>query len=72
MEKEKRKCICPVCSGTGEIEMVVRISMTDTNKPLAQKLRKEGASIREIAKILGYQHPGSVSHLLSKPKKKKK
>ena len=33
---------------------------------LAAELRANGYSIREIAYILGYKHPGSISHLLKK------
>lgn len=32
----------------------------------AQELKAKGYTIRDIAKILGYKHPGSVSHLLNK------
>jgi len=30
----------------------------------AALLRKEGFTIREIAKVMGHKHPGSISHLL--------
>jgi len=33
---------------------------------LAVSLREQGYTIREIAAVLGYKHPGSVSHLLNK------
>ncbi len=33
---------------------------------MAKKLRDNGYTIREIMVIMGYNHPGSVSHLLSK------
>lgn len=33
---------------------------------IARSLRKKEHTIREIAQILGYKNPGSVSHLLSK------
>ncbi len=72
MRMEKRTCVCPACGGTGQIEAVVRISTADTHRAIAQKLRKEGVTIRDIAKMLGYKNPGSITHLLSKPKKKKK
>lgn len=39
---------------------------------LAKKLRKRGHTIREIASILGYKHPGSVSYLLDKTLKNNK
>lgn len=38
------------------------------HKIAALSLREQGYTIREIAKILGYKHPGSITHLLtSKP-----
>jgi len=33
---------------------------------IAISLKKKGHTIREIAKFLGYKHPGSISHLLNK------
>lgn len=33
---------------------------------IARDLRDSGYSVRKIAKIMGYKHPGSISHLLSK------
>lgn len=33
---------------------------------LAKDLRDNDFTIREIAKIMGYKHPGSISHLLNK------
>lgn len=32
---------------------------------IAKNLRDNGFTIREIAKIMGYKHPGSISHLLN-------
>jgi hypothetical protein len=33
---------------------------------LAKGLREKNYSIRQIARMLGYKHPGSISHLLEK------
>lgn len=33
---------------------------------IAKKLRSKGHTIREIAEILGYRHPGSITNLLNK------
>lgn len=33
---------------------------------IAKDLRNNGFTIREIAKIMNYKHPGSISHLLNK------
>jgi len=35
------------------------------NREIAIKLRNEGKTIREIAVLLGYKNPGSITHLLS-------
>lgn len=68
--EEKTKCKCPACKGTGEIEAA--ISYTETNRPIAKRLVKEGHSMREVAKLLGYKNPGSITNLLNGPKKKVK
>ena len=62
----KDKCKCPTCGGSGEIDRIILKpqGLSDTNKPLAKKLKKKGYTIRQIAKMLGYKHPGSISHLL--------
>jgi hypothetical protein len=41
----------------------------DSHPKIAVSLKKKGHTIREIAKILGYKHPGSISHLLNKTTK---
>ena len=38
----------------------------------AKKLRKDGFTIRQIAVIMGYRHPGSVEYLLRPTTKKSK
>jgi hypothetical protein len=38
----------------------------DMHPAIAKSLKTKGHTIREIAKFLGYKHPGSISHLLSK------
>jgi len=70
MAQEKTTCRCPTCNGTGIVEAA--ISKNDTNRPLAKKLIKDGYSIREVARMLGYKNPGSVTHLLKESKKKAK
>jgi len=57
------KCKCPLCNGTGKINVAVKPLASD-NKKAASRLREKGYTIREIAKALGYKHPGSISHLL--------
>jgi hypothetical protein len=64
----QEKCKCPTCGGAGVIDKIVirPIGMTDTNRPLAKKLRKKGFTIRQIASMLGYKNPGSITNLLNK------
>lgn len=56
---------CPLCKGCGEIQVETKLSPTQIEKA-AKNMRKEGFTIRKIAKVLGKKHPGSISHLLSK------
>lgn len=60
---------CPLCNGCGKIEVetivIVRLKGTELYKA-AKRMKKQNFTIREIAKALGFKHPGSVSHLLSK------
>lgn len=56
---------CPLCNGCGKIEVQVKTAPVELEKA-AKNMRKEGFTIRQIAKVLGYKHPGSISHLLSK------
>lgn len=72
MEEEEKTRPCPTCQGSGVVSVVVAVSKTATARPLAIKLRNDGYSIREIAAMLGYTHPGSISNLLRENGKKKK
>lgn len=45
-------------------ELQQDIYRLENKKETASNLRKRGKSIRQIAKEMGYKHPGSVSHLL--------
>jgi AraC-like DNA-binding protein len=68
-ESSEHKIDCPVCNGTGRIDKpahLIKLDLDGKVAAAAQSLRKEGYTIREIAKVLGYKHPGSISHLLSK------
>ena len=44
------------------------IHLWETRKERAAELKSKGKTIREIAKEMGYKHPGSISHLLSQSK----
>ena len=57
------KCKCPLCLGTGKIEMVLKPDQV-SNKAAAIRMRKKGFTIRAIMKTLGYNSPSSISHLL--------
>lgn len=46
-------------------ELQADIHFYKTREQSARKMRKKGASIRQIAKALGFKHPGSVTHLLN-------
>jgi len=48
----------------------VVISRSETHRPLAKKLIKQGYSVRAVAEMLGYKNPGSITNLLREPKKK--
>lgn len=65
-----KKVKCPCCNGTGELDPPQVKHMLTEDKALvtAKALRDIGYTIRGIADILGYRHPGSVSHLLKKSK----
>jgi len=58
MNKEK----CPICNGTGKIELP---KATDWKKQAVKCLYKNGFGIRQIQRILGYKSPQSVSHFLT-------
>lgn len=55
---------CPVCKGKGVLSRPKRRAAT--NRVMAQLLRREGYSIREIMRFLGYKSPRSVSELLER------
>lgn len=59
---------CPICKGKGNLSEPERTHFTTTelNAPeIARTLRKTGLSIRQIAKIMGFKHPGSINNLLT-------
>lgn len=64
MEKIK----CPICLGKGSIEAPIKGRYSERVIDLPQiafTLKKHGYSYREIVKLMGLKHPGSISHLLS-------
>lgn len=63
---------CVVCKGVGEIKspaLKTRNNKYDKDgemKKAAEKLRTKKYTLREIAEILGYNHPQSIANLLNK------
>jgi len=64
MQKEKE--ICPVCCGAGKITKAGNniASKQRRRKLIAETLRAEGYTIREIAALMGYKSPSTVHQLL--------
>lgn len=61
------KIKCPICKGKSEIEAPhLQQKMMRQKQDFVKILRKEGYSIREIMKVLGYKSPRSVAVLLEK------
>lgn len=58
-----------MCSGTGKIP-VFKTAKNYTKVILAHALRKDGHSIRDIMKLMGYKSPRSVQYLLEQRLKK--
>jgi len=61
--------ICPLCNGVG----VVHKSMVKTKRGhslhiAAKKMLDSGMTYREVAKLLGFKHPGSISNLINQLK----
>ena len=58
---------CPVCNGKGEIKPPKEYGFyVPTNRIMAELLRNEGYSIREIMTFLKYKSPHSVQRLFKK------
>jgi hypothetical protein len=55
---------CPICKGIGEIENPKK--GVPNNKIMAELLYREGFSIRQIMRFLGYKSPHSVHELLKR------
>lgn len=46
-------------------ELQGEIYLYETRKERAKKLKSQGKTVRQIAKEMGYNHPGSISYLLA-------
>ena len=57
---------CPICKGKGELAEPHSkwVGKVADKKVMARLLRKEGYSIRQIMRFLGYKSPESVQSLL--------
>jgi hypothetical protein len=66
----KKKILCPTCRGFGEIDEPNNTmgAKSKRQSKIAHTLKKEGYSYREIAALMGYSSPHSVSVLLLKYK----
>lgn len=53
---------CPICKGKGEIKSnkLSRMSFIERRREMAKILRKNGFSVREIARMVGYGSTRSV------------
>ena len=56
---------CLLCKGTGKLPEP-KNDKTDTKAKAARLLRNNGFTLHEIRETLGYEHIGSVQHLLKK------
>jgi predicted DNA-binding ArsR family transcriptional regulator len=56
---------CPICKGSGKIPVFKSLSI-EKRRSIANKLKEQNLSIREIMKVLGYKSPRSVQQLLTK------
>lgn len=61
---------CPVCKGSGSLPKARQTieSRQRRRSDIANKLRGEGYTIREIMSLMGYKSPNSVAILLEKTK----
>lgn len=56
---------CPICKGTGKLEVpTFKQKALAEKRQTALKLKEQGYSIREIMKIMKYKSPRSVQTLL--------
>lgn len=70
--KSPEKINCPMCNGEGKIEQPhFKQKIMKEKYQTAIRMHKEGYSIREIAKAMGYKSPRSVHKLLKENKKYK-
>ena len=63
------KTKCPMCNGCGEIKQPhFQQKIMKEKSLMAQRMREQGYSIREIMKTMGYKSPKSVMDLLKRIK----
>lgn len=70
---QKRELVkCPICNGKGELHLFFGrksfFEATPKRVKIAKILNKKGFSLRQIAKLMGYnpRSPQSIKHLLTK------
>lgn len=64
----KQQVKCPVCKGSGEVPQAKDTikSRQRRRSDIANQLRAEGYTIREIMALMDYKSPNSVAILLNK------
>lgn len=64
---------CPCCNGSGMVADPVteKQKAREDRQTTAIMLQKQGYTIRQIAGVMGFKNPGSVSNLLDPIKHKK-
>lgn len=78
-DKEMRKktiqlktTMCPICKGQGVLPIPNKLNENFRIEVdavfVAKNLRVNGYSYREIAKLMGYNNPQSIKHLIEKKK----
>ena len=64
------KIKCPICKGKGVLEepspYKKNVKKTINNKIMTKLLKKEGYSVRQIMKFLGYKSPNSIQRYFNK------
>lgn len=58
---------CPICEGTGKLK-APKDKRAPTNRIMAELLKEQGYTIRQIMEFLKYKSPRSVTYLLDKKK----
>jgi hypothetical protein len=58
---------CPMCNGTGKLDC--REDKMGLRRRIANRLREQDYTVREIMEMMGYKSPSNVHRLLDKKNK---